>query len=165
MNKEENLWGCLTKLKDLERDGIIDPETAQELMKSKKERILEKFPPKQAGDGAWFVHIRFSPGKNGRKMIKKNNREDLEEAICKFVGDNVKDDLYNNEKCRITYKYKTAFDDWIKAQQYKNKNTELRHQREYRRFFEGLTIGEEMAERDLKQITATQIEQLMTTAI
>ena len=42
MGDNEKLWGCLTKLKDLERDGIIDPETAQELMKSKKERILEK---------------------------------------------------------------------------------------------------------------------------
>ena len=162
MGDNEKLWGCLTKLKDLERDGIIDPETAQELMKSKKERILEKFPPKQAGDGGWFVTIRFAPGPHGRKMIKKTKREDLEKAVCEYVGENLKDLLEDQKK---DYRYKTAFDNWIKSRQYQNKNSELRNKRAYKRFFENFEPGRKMAQRDIRQISATEIEQFMSTLI
>ena len=159
MNKEEKLWGCLTKLKDLEKDGIIDPETAQELMKSKKERILEKFPPKQAGDGAWYINIRFAPGPSGRKTIRKAKRETLEEAICAFVGNNMADLLEDQRK---DYRYKTAFDNWIKSRQYQNKNSELRNKRAYKRFFENYEPGRKMAQRDIRHISATEIEEFMS---
>ena len=30
--------------------------------------------------------IRFAPGSHGRKMIKKTKKDDLEKAICEYVG-------------------------------------------------------------------------------
>ena len=150
---------------ELQEDGIIiDDETARTLMISIKERILRKYPPSQAGDGSWYINIRFAPGKAGRKTLRRVNREDLEEAICEFVGKNLKDELVKDSS-RKDYHYKSAFENWICAQQYKNKNTEERNRREYRRFFERLEEGQEMAEMDIRLITSTQIEGLMTAAI
>lgn len=149
-------------MRELEKDGIIDHETALLAMKTKKERILELFPPKQAGDGGWFVTIRFAPGSRGRKMIKKTKKEDLEEAICEFVGNNMKEVLEDQKK---DYRYKTAFDNWIKSRQYQNKNSELRNKRAYKRFFENYEPGRKMAQMDIRQISATDIEQFMSSIV
>ncbi len=96
--------------------------------------------------------------------MRKVNRNDLEEAICEFVGKNLKDQVLKDVS-RKDYHYKSAFENWICAQQYKNENTEERNRREYRRFFERLEEGREMAEMDIRLITSTQIESLMTAAI
>lgn len=157
-NRNDTLWGAISELKDLEQRGIIDSETARLAMQTKKERILEQFPPKQAGDGGWFVTIRFAPGPNGRKMIKKTKKEVLEEAICEFVGNNLKELIEDQKK---DYRFKTAFDNWIKARQYQNKNSELRNKRAYKRYFENYEPGKRFAQRDIRQISATDIEQFM----
>ena len=68
----------------------IEPEAAQMLMASKKERILKQYPPRQAANGSWYVNIRFAPGPNGRKVIRKGSKETLEKAIIEFVGENLK---------------------------------------------------------------------------
>lgn len=161
---DNSLFGSLSKLRELNDDGIIDSETAQQLMKTKKERILQKYPPRQASAGYWYVNIRFAPGKDGKKMLKRNKREDLENDIIVFVGENGLDSDFKrkNNKC---YKYKNAFAKWLKAQQYKNKNTELRNQREYNRFFVKTDEGRELAEMDIRKIKASQIEEFMLTAI
>ena len=163
-NEKTEEWGALTKLMECQEDGIIDAETARSLMVSIKERILRKYPPRLASDGSWYANIRFAPGKAGRKTLKKVNRNDLEEAICEFVGKNLKDQVLKDVS-RKDYHYKSAFENWICAQQYKNENTEERNRREYRRFFERLEEGREMAEMDIRLITSTQIESLMTAAI
>ena len=131
-------------------------------MKTKKERILELFPPKQAGNGTWYANIRFAPGSTGRKTIRKASKEVLEEAICEFVGNNLKEVLNDQKK---DYRFKTAFDNWIRSRQYQNKNSELRNRRAYKRFFENYEAGRRLAQRDIRQISATEIEQFMSAIV
>ena len=147
----------------IEADGIIEPEAAQTLMASKKERILKQYPPRQAADGSWYVNIRFAPGPNGRKAIRKGSKETLEKAIIEFVGENLKPKEKKGTHLRLNYK--DAFERWIRAQQYRNKNTEGRNRREYRRFFEKFELGREIAKMDIRAITSFQIEQFMSQAI
>ena len=97
-------------------------------------------------------------------MLRKASRTDLESAIIDFVGLHTQDEVSGIVK-RKDYHYKSVFERWIQAQQYKNKNTEERNKREFRRFFERLEIGRELAQTDIRLITASHIEQLMTVAI
>ena len=151
-------------MRDLEKDGIIDSETAQQIMKSKKERILKKYPLLQATAGYWYVNVRFAPGPNGKKMLKRAKKEDLEKYLIEFVGEQGLDAEFKRRN-RKNYSYKKCFDNWLNAQQYKVKSTESRNQREYKRFFEKIEEGKEFAEKDIRTITASQIEQMMTLAI
>ena len=148
-------------LRQLEADGIIDTEAVQLLMADKKARILKQYPPRQAADGSWYANIRFAPGPDGRKVIRKGSKEALEKAIVEFVGEHIPEEKSACVKC----KYKDIFERWIQAQQYKNKNTEERNRREYRRFFEKLELGRKIAEMDVGEITASHIEKMMSTAI
>ena len=98
-------------------------------------------------------------------MLRKANKEDLEEVICEFVGNNLKDTAENKLRQKNDYRYKTIFDSWLEAQQYQNKNTELKNRCQFRRFFENFEMGREIAEQDVRTITPTQIEQFMTTLV
>ena len=133
-------------------------------MLSKKARILKKYPPQQSSKGYWYVNIRFAPGNEGRKTLKKNIKEDLEEAICVFVGENGLDSEFKRKNYK-NYIYKKVFENWIKAQQYKNKNTENSNLRAYKRIFEKLEVGKAFAIMDIRRIKAADIENLMTNAI
>lgn len=133
-------------------------------MRLKRAEILKEFPVTLCKDGSWFANIRFAQGPSGRKTIKKSTKEDAENAVVDFVSRTVAKSEIVKKKIIPFYSYKKAFEAWIKAQNY-SENTEIRNRSEYRRFFERLPIGQDISERDIREILPSDIEQHMTTAV
>ena len=144
----------------------ITSETAQELyMSLRRKEILKKYEPSLGKDGLWFVNIRFARGPSGRKTIRKKDLAELQDEIVKFVMNNDEARQLFSKQVPAFFPYSKAFTNWIKAQHYKNHNTEQRNIREYNRFFERLHSGKELANKDIRNIIPSEIEGLMVDAI
>lgn len=148
-------------------DGTITSEAAQAIMQSCNKKILEKYPQKQGSDGSWHAVIRFAPGKEGRKVLRRKERSDLQGDIIAFVNDLSKQGKRNTSRIKEIeyYPYCKAFEAWIVAQNYKNVNTEMRNKREYNRFFVKLEEGRKLSNVDIRNILSSDIERLMAEAI
>lgn len=145
---------------------MITSETAQDLyMAIRRKEILKKYKPSLGSDGLWYVNIRFAHGPSGRKTIRKKDLDELENEIVKFVLNNESTRQPFEKKTVEFFPYSSAFTNWLKAQHYKNHNTEQRNMREYKRFFERLKGGREIADKDIRDIKPSDIEGFMIEAI
>lgn len=107
--------------------GMIDTALVQEKIEmQKKKEILNKHPYKmwEGKDGFWRTYI---PNGDGRKLIKRRDKEDLENIVIDYLGSN----YYNT--------FKDRFQIWIDRQVKcgRSDNTVSKYESDYKRFFEG----------------------------
>ena len=167
---QRNYTDTQVSLEDLNNavsSGIISPEAAQAIMRLRREAILKQYPQTQGTDGTWHAVIRFAPGKDGRKVLRRKELADLQDDIVNFI-DKLKN-TDNKKKSQLKgiefYPYHDAFERWLAEQNYKNTNTEARNRREYRRFFDKLQQGRKIAVMDIREIIASDIQRVMSEAI
>ena len=88
----------------LEEDGIIDADSAIDIMtKAKRKEILSKHkhPITQGKDGRWRTRIDDNQYSDGRRMIAKSTREAVENLLI---------ELYSNDGITM----ETLFPEWLK---------------------------------------------------
>ena len=98
-----------------------------------------------AGDGYWKTKIKESDGT--KRLIKKKNKSDLEDAIVEHYK-------------RLSLKdnsFKTRFHVWIERQRDcgRSENTILKYKSDYRRFFEGYPI-EQLDIKDIDDVVLSR---------
>lgn len=74
-------------LNNLKRKNALTEDQENEMLLRIKQMVLETFPAKQTSDGNWIGNVRFAPGENGRKVIRKGSKKVLEDAIWNFWVD------------------------------------------------------------------------------
>lgn len=119
-------------------NGIINLSYVQDKYEmNKREKILSnhKWAIGQGKDGKWRTYIPDGP--NGRRMIKKSSRSDLEDAVIAFYKKK-KEESEDKEK----YKFKIRFEIWVDRQKMceRSDNTIYKYYTDYKRFFEGRKI-------------------------
>lgn len=110
-------------------EGIIDLSYVQEQIKMRKrEEILNKHPYKifQGSDGYWRTYL---PDDNKKRiMIKKKNREDIEDTVCKY---------YKNKNKTKKVSFNDAYFIWRKSKdELLSANSTVKYDSDYKRFFE-----------------------------
>ena len=108
-------------------NGMIDTALVQEKVEmQKRKEILDKHPYKiwEGKDGFWRTYI---PSGDGRKLIKRRDKADLENIVIDYFGSN----YYNT--------FKDRFQIWIDRQVKcgRSDNTVSKYESDYKRFFEG----------------------------
>lgn len=119
-------------------NGIINLSYVQDKYEmNKREKILSyhKWAISQGKDGKWRTYIPDGP--NGRRMIKKSSKADLEDAVIAFYQKK-KEESEDKEQ----YKFKRRFEIWVERQKMceRSDNTIYKYQADYKRFFEGRKI-------------------------
>lgn len=114
-------------------NGMIDTALVQEKIEmQKRKELLDKHPYAiwQGKDEKWRTYI--PDDTKGRKLIKKKEYSDIENAIIKYWSERTEDK--NTFKCR--------FDVWVDRQKIRNRseNTIYRYQVDYKKCFEGYPI-------------------------
>ena len=69
------------------QNGIIDLSYVQDMIKMKRRKeVLEKHPYAiyQGKDKKWYTHIPDIDRKEKRKLIKRSNKEEIEQAIIDY---------------------------------------------------------------------------------
>lgn len=87
------------------QNGIIDLSYVQDMIKMKRrEEVLEKHPYAiyQGKDKKWYTHIPDLDRKEKRKLIKRSNKEEIEQAII---------DYWKEKEENPTVK--EVFDEWL----------------------------------------------------
>ena len=121
-------------LKILTQNGKIsvDAITAQLKAMESRQEILDKHTHDiwLADDGYWKTKVKEKDGK--KRLIKKKNKIDLEEAIIRHYKELSKEDKT----------FKRRFEVWIDRQRdcARSGNTILKYKSDYNRFFEGYPI-------------------------
>lgn len=114
-------------LKFAVENGMLDTALVQgKIEMQKRKELLEKHPYKiwQGKDGFWRTYI---PTGSGRKLVKRKNKEDIENIVIDYLKPND----YNTLKDR--------FFEWIERQRKcgRSDNTISKYESDYKRFFEG----------------------------
>lgn len=134
--------------------GMIDTSYVQEQIEMKKrEELLSKHPYKiwQGNDGKWYTYL---PNDNGRKMIKRNKKENVEEQVVLY---------WKNEDENPTLK--ELFYEWINRKiEYHDicRGTYDRYEKDFNRFFEK---DSDFSMRKIKNIEAKEIIPFLRKAI
>lgn len=117
-------------LKYAVESGIINLETVQEKIKmNERKKYLDghNFKIWKGSDGKYYTYLPDKNTNSGRKLVKKNKREDLDDAIVKFY----KEYTYEPTLGEV-------FDMWV-SQKLKYKEIKLqtaqRYEQDYDRFF------------------------------
>lgn len=116
-------------LKYAVENGMIDTALLQEKIEMQKREELLKLHPYsiwEGNDGYWHSYL---PKDNGRKPIKKNTREKIEDAVIEYWKDKDKNDNT----------FSRRFEVWIDRQRKcgRNGNTIDKYMSDYKRFFKG----------------------------
>lgn len=118
-------------LKYLTDSGMIDiDEINANINMRKREKILSNHPYNvwQASDGFWKTYL--PDERKGRKLVKKRERESVEDEIVSFYD------------TKISCQLKKRFGMWVERQEIlgRSSNTIHKYKTEYRRFFKGYSI-------------------------
>lgn len=118
--------------------GIIDLSYVQDKYEmNKREKMLSahKWAISQGKDGKWRTYI--PDENNGRKMIKRTSKSDLEDAVIAYYLNKSKESE-NKEQ----YKFKNRFKVWVERQKMceRSDNTIYKYNVDYKRFFAGRKI-------------------------
>lgn len=114
-------------------NGIIDFNTIQKQMEMKEnERILANHPYSiwLGKDGFWRTYL--PKGEDGRKLVKRKEKTDIENAIIDYWKNNAND----------SSSFKKRFEIWVERQKTcgRSGNTISKYLSDYKRFFEGYPI-------------------------
>lgn len=120
-------------LKFVVENGIIDINTIQKQIEMKeKERLIKEHPYSiwLGKDGFWRTYL--PKGDDGRKLVKKKERTDIENAIIDYWTKNSNDGKT----------FKERFNVWVERQKNcgRSGNTISKYLSDYKRFFEGYPI-------------------------
>lgn len=133
-------------------NGILDVDTIREqAMKRQREQYMAMHKNKvwQAASGYWYTELPPRCENEKRKLVKKKNREDLEDTIV---------DFYQQQEEAPTFS--KCFDAWLKQKtEYKEivQGTVDRYKQDYNRFIKGT----ELAKRPIDRIQEEELEEFI----
>ena len=136
------------------QNGIIDLLYVQDMIKMKRrEEVLEKHPYSiyQGKDKKWYTHIPDLDRKEKRKLIKRSNKEEIEQAII---------DYWREKEENPTVK--EVFDEWLEKRLKReeiSKSTFDRYKQQYNQCFG------RFGERKIKGIQEHEIEDFILDTI
>lgn len=135
-------------LKYAVENGIIDTALVQEKIEmQKRKEILDKHPYTiwKGKDEYWRTYL---PHGNGRKLVKKKSREDIENVVIDYWG----------EKVQNTFKER--FWVWVGRQEKcgRSDNTISKYESDYKRFFE----DDEIENMPIQDISDEYISEFIT---
>ena len=136
------------------QNGIIDLSYVQDMIKMKRrEEVLEKHPYAiyQGKDKKWYTHIPDLDRKEKRKLIKRSNKEEIEQAII---------DYWREKEENPTVK--EVFDEWLEKRLKReeiSKSTFDRYKQQYNQCFG------KFGERKIKGIQEHEIEDFILDTI
>ena len=138
-------------LKFLTENGMLDPATVRESVEQmKRNEILKVHKQKiwQGSDGAYRTYVEVE---NGRKLVKKKRREDMDQYLMDFYGVKYDESFHKH------------FDSWVERQKACGRagNTISKYKCDYRRFFEGY----EFENLDITGITEVEVANHLKTVL
>lgn len=98
------------KMAFLEKNGMINSRDVEEMMrKARKEQILKEHPYKiyQGKDGRWRTHLPDDDKDEGRKLIVKTSRGDLEKLVIDHYV------ATHEEEIRRSYTLEDLYPEWM----------------------------------------------------
>lgn len=119
-----NLQQCLDS-------GIINLSVVSELEEMKKREIIENHPYKiwEGSNGYWYTYLPDSTKSNGRRLVKKNTKDKIEDAIVEY---------HKDQEEKPNYSFKAMLEEFFELQKDSlSGNSIIRHHNDYVRFFEG----------------------------
>lgn len=134
-------------------NGIIDIDTIQRQIEMKKRKeYLETHKSKiwQGSNGFWYTYL--PKENNGRKLIKKNTRKEVEDLIVEHYGKSTTDS------------FKQRFEIWVERQKIcmRSENTIYKYQSDYKRFFEGYPFEKKNVAKITDEDIVKHIKQLLS---
>ena len=136
------------------QNGIIDLSYVQDMIKMKRrEEVLEKHPYSiyQGKDKKWYTHIPDLDRKEKRKLIKRSNKEEIEQAII---------DYWKEKEENPTVK--EVFNEWLDKRLKReeiSKSTFDRYKQQYTQCFE------DFGAKRIKSIEEYEIEEFVLNII
>ena len=139
----------ISMLSDALQNGIIDLTDVREKVEmNNRTQILakHKYSIKQGKDGLWRTRVPDSTKKDGRKMIKKQTKEDVENAVIAY---------YRELENKASITFDDAYWKWRESQdQLVQDNSVVKYNTDYERFFKGTAFSQKtiskITEEDIK---------------
>ena len=142
-------------LQELIRYGIInEKELEEKLVMSKRQEHLRQHPYQiwySEKNDRWYTYLPDPSRPGGRRMVKRKNRDDVEQAVF---------DFYEEMKHRKTVRM--IFYAWLKEKQYNvESQTILKYENVFKRFIEST----DFADRDIRSLSFQDLDHFCRTTI
>lgn len=154
----ENMWykqGNNEILRFIINSGMIDLNDVQNSMEAmKREELLKRHPYKiwQGKDGKWYTYLPDNSKKDGRRLVKRSDKKDLEIIIVDYY-----------KKAKEVHTLQTTFYEWV-SEKLKygeiEKNTYDRYETDFHRFF-----NQGFEDTNIKNISEDALEEFIKTTI
>ncbi|MBE6028819.1 MAG: site-specific integrase [Clostridiales bacterium] len=140
---------CLHLRRD---DGSIDMDGVEtQMKKTRRKQVLESHPYSiyQGSDGRWRTHIKDEEKAEGRKLIVRKSRDDLEDILCDFY-------LTDHEaQRRLSHTMESLYEEWLEYKALHVASTTIdRTKRCWNKYY----AGEDIIRKPIVQITKLDLD-------